>query len=133
VADPGCLFRIRDSNFYIPDPGSKRFRIRIKEHKYFKPKKLSPSSRKYRSSRIRIFFPSWISDTDTGSRGKKASDPGSGSTTPEVTVLKHEPNLMLGITYLTILVDAHLVHNLIFSLNLTDPKEFKFTIGTVLP
>jgi len=27
VADLGCLFRIPDRNFSIPDPGSKRFRI----------------------------------------------------------------------------------------------------------
>jgi hypothetical protein len=38
VADPGCLSRVRI--FTIPDPGSKRFRIRIciKEFKYFNPK-----------------------------------------------------------------------------------------------
>ncbi len=75
VADPGCLFR-------IPDPGSKRFRIRIKEFKYFNPKR----PRKYDpgcSSRIRIpdpdlfFYPSRIPDPGV----KKAPDPGSGSAT----------------------------------------------------
>jgi hypothetical protein len=40
VADPGCLSRIR--RFYIPDLGS---RIRIKEFKYFNPKKWCLSSR----------------------------------------------------------------------------------------
>ncbi len=35
VADSGWLFGILDPNFYIPDPGSKRFRIRRKEIKYF--------------------------------------------------------------------------------------------------
>ncbi len=28
--DPGCLYRIPDTNFSIPDPGSKRSRIRIR-------------------------------------------------------------------------------------------------------
>jgi hypothetical protein len=35
IADPGCLSRTPDPNFY--HPGS---RIRIKEFKYFKPKKM---------------------------------------------------------------------------------------------
>jgi hypothetical protein len=43
VWDLGCLSRIPDPNFSIPDPASKRFRIRIrvKEFKYtvFNPKK----------------------------------------------------------------------------------------------
>jgi hypothetical protein len=43
VADPGCLSRITDPKFSIPDqnfsvPGS---RIRIKEFKYFNPKIVS--------------------------------------------------------------------------------------------
>jgi hypothetical protein len=49
---------IPDPNFY--HPGS---RIRIKELKYFNPKKWFPSSRKYDpgcSSRILTFHPSWI-------------------------------------------------------------------------
>jgi hypothetical protein len=77
VAYSGCLSRIR--LFSIPDPGSKLFpsRIRIKEFKYFNPKKWFTSSRKYDpgcSSRIRIltFYPSRI---------KKAPDLGSGSAT----------------------------------------------------
>jgi hypothetical protein len=70
------------------DPGSEFFhpgsRIRIKEFKYFNPKKWFLSSRKYDpgcSSRIRIriltFYPSPIPDPGV----KKAPDPGSGSAT----------------------------------------------------
>ncbi len=68
VADPGCLSRIRLFSY--------RFRIfpsqiRIKEMKYFNPRKWFLSSRKYVpgcSSRIRIltFYPS-------GSRGQKGT------------------------------------------------------------
>jgi hypothetical protein len=79
------------SGIFIPDPnfshtGSRiRFfpsRIRIKEFKYFNPKKCFLSSGKYDpgcSSRIRIliFFPSRIPDSGV----KKAPDPGSGSAT----------------------------------------------------
>jgi hypothetical protein len=35
VADPGCLSDPNFLLFSIPDPGSKGFRIRIKEFKYF--------------------------------------------------------------------------------------------------
>ncbi len=79
VADPGCLSRIPDpKKFY---PGS-RIRIRIKEFKYFYPKKFFLSSRKYHSgcsSRIQIliFYPSRIPDPGV----PKAPDPGSGSVT----------------------------------------------------
>jgi hypothetical protein len=76
-ADPGCLFRIMDPNFWhpgylififsIPD-----FRIRIKEFKYFNTKKWFLSSRKYDPD-----CPSWIPDPGV----KKAPDPGSGSAT----------------------------------------------------
>jgi hypothetical protein len=38
---------IPDPNFSIPDPGSKRFRICIKEFKYFEPQKLFLKFRKY--------------------------------------------------------------------------------------
>jgi hypothetical protein len=86
VADPGCLSRIPEPTFSIPDPGSEFFpsRILIKEVKYFNPKKCFLSSRKYdpgSSSQIRIpdpdtyFLP--IPDTVV----KKAPDPGSGSAT----------------------------------------------------
>jgi hypothetical protein len=61
---PHLLLRIRDvysgsGIFYISDPGSEFFpsRIRIKEFKYFNPKKLFLRSRKYDpgcSFRIRI-------------------------------------------------------------------------------
>ncbi len=73
VADPGCFSRSRilDPNFF--HPGS---RIRIKEFKYFYPKKCFLTSRKYDpgcSSRIRIltFYPSRIPDPGV----KKAPDP----------------------------------------------------------
>ncbi len=85
----------------IPDPiffhsGS---RIRIKEFKYFNPKKWFLSSRKYdqgSSSRIRIltFYPSRIPDPGV----KKASDPGSGSATllsGSVSVLPLNPDANL--------------------------------------
>jgi hypothetical protein len=113
VADPGCLSRIR--LFSIPDPtffhpGSELFpsRIRIKELKYFNPKKWFLSSRKYDgcSSRIpdpdldflpRVSNPHWfnadpdtdpdptfflIAVSDSGSRSRiriPDPDPGSGS------------------------------------------------------
>ncbi len=42
VADPGCLSRIPDRNFFHPDPSCEFFssRIRIKEFNYFYPKKI---------------------------------------------------------------------------------------------
>jgi hypothetical protein len=85
VADPGCLSRIPDPTFFhpgswIPDPNCLHpgSRIRIKEFKYFNPKKWFLSSRKYDpgcSSRIRMltFYPSRIPDPGV----KKAPDPGS--------------------------------------------------------
>jgi hypothetical protein len=80
VADPGCLSRIR--LFCIPDPNCLHpgSRIRLKEFKYFNPKKTKKwflSSRKYDlgcSSRIQMltFYPSRIPDPGvkkgTGSR-----------------------------------------------------------------
>jgi hypothetical protein len=70
VVEPGCSSRIPDPNFSIPDPGSKRFRI----------KKLFLSSRNYDpgcSSRIRtlIFYPSRI----PGSKRHLIPDPGSAT------------------------------------------------------
>jgi hypothetical protein len=66
VADPECLFRIPDPTFSIPDPGSKRCRIRIRI------KKLFLSSQKYDqgcSFRIRIFsHPGSRDQKSTGSR-----------------------------------------------------------------
>ncbi len=86
--DPGATFSIPDPNFFHPG-----FRIRIKEFKYFNPKKGFLSSRKYDSgcsSRIRIPDPdpgsgTWLF-TNPGSlirdpAVKKAPDPGSGSAT----------------------------------------------------
>ncbi len=69
VADPGSRIRI----FYIPDPGSTRFQIFIKEFKYLS---FFFSSRKYDpicSSRIRIliFYPSRI----PGSKRHRIPDP----------------------------------------------------------
>jgi len=84
VAEPGCLSRIRI--FFIPDPDPHFFHpgscSRIKEFKYFNPKKWFLTSRKYDpccSSRIRIltFYTSRIPDPGV----KKASDTGSESAT----------------------------------------------------
>ncbi len=84
VADPGCLSRIPDPTFFHPGfrirtvsisdpnclhPGSW---IRIKEFKYFSPKKLFLSYRKYDAG-----CSSQIPDPGV----KKAPDPGSGSAT----------------------------------------------------
>jgi hypothetical protein len=74
---PGSRIRM----FSIPDPGS---RIRIKEFKYFCPKKWFISSWKYDSgysSRIQIPDPDhdFLSNPDPGV--KKLPDPGSGSAT----------------------------------------------------
>ncbi len=90
VADPGCLFRIRP--FSIPDPGSELSpsRIRIKEFKYFNPKKAKKwflSSRKYDpgcSSRIPDPDADFLPIPDPGA--KKAPDPGSGSATLALAV-----------------------------------------------
>ncbi len=65
VAYPECLYRfpdpnfsIPDPNFSIPDPGSKISRIRIKEFRFFWPKKLFLSSRKnYLGCSSRILIP----------------------------------------------------------------------------
>ncbi len=75
VVDPGCLFRIPNPYFSIPDPGPKRSRIRIRsnELKYFYPKKLFLGSRKYDPECFRIFFPSWIPGSN------EAPDPGSAT------------------------------------------------------
>ncbi len=68
----------------IPDPGS-RIRIRIKECKYFQPKKLFLSSRKYDpGSRSQISDQDLDFFTHPGfriQRSKKAPDSGSGSAT----------------------------------------------------
>jgi hypothetical protein len=83
TADPGCLSRIR--TFPSRIQGSKRFRIRIKEFKFFNLKELFLSSRKYDpgcSSRIWIPDPDldFLPISDLGSRGE-APDLGSGSAT----------------------------------------------------
>jgi hypothetical protein len=95
---------IPDPNFFIPDPGS---RIRIKEFKYFNPKKWFLSSQKYDPgfpSRIQIpnpdpdFLPIPIPNMDPGSQswvpdpksrdqkgtGSLILDPGSGFATLEI-------------------------------------------------
>jgi len=78
VADPGCLYRTSDPNFF--HPGSEFFptgsRIRIKEYKYFNPKKWFLNSRKYDpgcSSRFRISDPEpdFLPIPDPGSRGQE--------------------------------------------------------------
>ncbi len=71
VADPGCLSRIPDPTFF--QPGS---RIRIKEFKYFNPKKWFLSSRKYDpgcSSRIPDPDADFLPIPDPGSRGQKGT------------------------------------------------------------
>jgi hypothetical protein len=87
VAEPGCLSRILDPNFFHPGswvekiPGS-RVRIRIKEFMYFNPK-LFLSSRTYYP-----WCSSWfLSPTpDPGSRVQKGT--GSGSGTLQVCVFR---------------------------------------------
>jgi hypothetical protein len=76
VADPDVY---TGPKFSIPDPGSKRFRIRTEELKYFWPLKLFLSSRKNYlgcSSQISVF-----SHPGSRYRVKKAPDPGSESAT----------------------------------------------------
>jgi hypothetical protein len=58
--------------FSIPDPGSKRFRFRDPHQRFFNPKKLFLSSRKYDPD-LDFFYTSRIQGV------KKAPDPGSGS------------------------------------------------------
>ncbi len=77
VADPGCLSGVPDPTFF--HPGSEFFpsRIRIKEFRYFKPKKWFLSSRKYDagcSFRIPNPDPGFLSVPDPGV--KKAPDHG---------------------------------------------------------
>jgi hypothetical protein len=75
VADQGCLSWIPDPNFSIPDPGKKDSgsRIRTKEFKYSKPKKLFLSSRKmiWDVHPGSGFFS--IPGPDPGSRGQKST------------------------------------------------------------
>jgi hypothetical protein len=85
VADPECLSRIPDPIFFpslIPGSGSEFFsyRIRIKEFKYFNPKKLVSNLSEIWSG---FFIPDPDPDCFYPSRnqGSKAPDPGSGSAT----------------------------------------------------
>jgi hypothetical protein len=81
VADPGCLSRIRLYSTRIPDPNCLHpgSRIRIKEYKYFDPKKPQKwflSSRKYDpgcSSRIPDPDADFLPIPDPGSRGQKGT------------------------------------------------------------
>ncbi len=86
VADRGCLSRIPDPTFSIPDPNCLHpgSRIRIKEFKFLTPKKNKKNGFKalenmirvlHPGSRIRMltFYPSRIPDPGV----KKAPDPGS--------------------------------------------------------
>jgi hypothetical protein len=97
VADPGCLSQIPDPTFFysgselspsrIPDPNCLHpgSRVRIKEFKYFNPKKTKKwflSSRKYDpgcSFRIPDPYADFLPIPDPGA--KKAPDPESGSAT----------------------------------------------------
>ncbi len=75
VADPGCLSRIPDPTFSIPDPGSElspSYRIRIKEFKYFNPQKTKKMVSKLWKIWSGLFIPDpvsgcWLS-THPGSR-----------------------------------------------------------------
>jgi hypothetical protein len=78
------LSRITDPNFSIPDPGSKRFRIRTKNFSIYTQKNFLPNSPNMiryvhpgSGSRIwiLIFYPSRIPDPGV----KQAPHPGSGS------------------------------------------------------
>jgi hypothetical protein len=72
---------IPDRSFSIPKSKRHRIRIRNKEFKYFKPKKLIRSSRKYDLGCLfRISVPR-SGFFHPGSSGLKAPDPGSGSAT----------------------------------------------------
>jgi hypothetical protein len=71
VAGPGCLSRIPDPTFF--HPGS---RIRIKEFKYFNPKKWFLRSRKYDpgcSSLTPDLDADFLPIPDPGSRGQKGT------------------------------------------------------------
>jgi hypothetical protein len=83
VADPGCLSRIPEPNFSIPDPGSNRFRI-LDPHprilvgtvRIFNPKNCYKALGKisrfvHPGSRILTFYPS--RNPDPGSRGEKGT------------------------------------------------------------
>ncbi len=72
VVDPGCLSRIPDPNFSIPDPGSESSILTQKIDS-----KLSEINDPGCSSRILIFYSSSIPDRGV----KKSPDPGSGSAT----------------------------------------------------
>jgi hypothetical protein len=78
VADPGCLSRIPDLTFSIPDPNLFHLgsRIHIKEFKYVNPKSCFLSSRKYDpgcSSWIRIRILIFLPIPDSGSSGQKGT------------------------------------------------------------
>jgi hypothetical protein len=75
VADPGCSYRIPDPNFSIPDPGSKRsrIRIRIKEFKYFNPEKCFQVRGKF--TRDVHPDPDFLPIPDPGAKNHLISDP----------------------------------------------------------
>ncbi len=85
VVDPGCLLRIPDLDFSIPDPWSGFFstRIRIRNAKLTKNSRRFNSKYSYKALGKMIwivypgsrFFPSWVQDPGV----KKALDPGSAT------------------------------------------------------
>jgi hypothetical protein len=124
--DPGSDFfpsRIPDPNFFHPGPGS---RIRIKEFKYFNPKKWFISSRKYDpgcSFRIPEPCPDFLPIPDPGSRFQDPGSRGQKGTGswirirntspflfllfPTVSLLLTSPSLSLLIRPTVILPDLH--------------------------
>jgi hypothetical protein len=87
VADPGCLFRLPDPNFF--HPGS---RIRIKKFKYFNPQNCFQALGKM----IRVEFipdpdPDFLPIPDPGVK-KKTPDPGSGTATLVPGETMHSPD-----------------------------------------
>jgi hypothetical protein len=110
---------------FIPDPGIKRFRIRIriKEFKYFLSKKLCPSSRNYDpgcSSRIRIpdqdldFLPV---PRIQGSKRQRIPDIGSGSETLQIGFF------LFLFCYLFMFCESYLVFENDLSLSLLPGEE----------
>jgi hypothetical protein len=110
----GLVLRIRDVYpgpririFSLPDSGSEFFpiRIRIKEFRYFIPKKLFLSSRKYDSgcsSRIRILLfthPGSRGQKGTGSRGQKGTGSQIRNTDRGMRILVNLPESGLHVTY----------------------------------
>ncbi len=80
VADPGCLSRIPDPTFSIPDPNCLHpgSRILIKQFKYFNPQKSKKNGFQDLKNMIRVVHPgSRIPDPDADFLPSRIPDPGS--------------------------------------------------------